>query len=297
MARIALGIPKDKFFADYFEKRPLLARGVAPTSLLEPLDVERLLYASDPTDLTVRLFADRLVPVNDYTDSYPDVGGASLRFNPEKLRVLLTGGATLILDRVDKRIAVLGRICSEIAHFTQHMTVANAYVAYGGNGAFGKHWDTHDVFVVHLAGEKQWKVFEPTHVLPLPGQTSRDCKSDCPTEPVVDVTLKAGDLLYIPRGWWHEARPKAGDFTAHAAIGLHTPKVVDYVAWICRKSLSQVPEARKTLLASSNTISELRLAAAAIAESMFDDENIKEFLQGTAPIGANLNETFLPFQR
>jgi ribosomal protein L16 Arg81 hydroxylase len=294
---IAWDIPREKFFADYFEQHPLLARGAITTPLLEPLDVERLLYASEPTDITIRLFASGLLPITDYTDSYPDVGGEALRFNPEKLRALLTGGATLILDRVDRRIASLGRLCSEIADFTQQMAVANAYVAYGGEGAFGKHWDTHDVFVVHLAGEKQWRIFEPTHVLPLPGQTSRDRKSDCPTDSVLDVTLKVGDLLYIPRGWWHEACPVEGNFTAHIAIGLHTPKIMDYIMWTCSKSLSQLPAARKTLLASFSMGSELRMAVTAIEEAISDENNIKEFLRGSGPIGSLLDETFLPFQR
>ncbi|MBC8726698.1 hypothetical protein F6X37_36005 [Paraburkholderia sp. 31.1] len=44
-------------------------------------------------------------------------------------------------------------------------------------------------------------------------------------------------MLYIPRGWWHEAAPLMGEPTFHLAIGAHTAKLVDYLVWIANEVL------------------------------------------------------------
>jgi hypothetical protein len=86
------------------------------------------------------------------------------------------------------------------------------------------HHDTHDVFVLQVSGEKRWLVYEPALELPLKHQ--RWSKSMGEPGPVVmDLTLRAGDTLYLPRGWLHEALTSETD-SLHVTVG-----VVVY-AWI-----------------------------------------------------------------
>jgi ribosomal protein L16 Arg81 hydroxylase len=41
-----------------------------------------------------------------------------------------------------------------------------------------------------------------------------------PGEPVLDVTLQAGDTLYLPRGWLHEAKTSETD-SLHLTMGVN----------------------------------------------------------------------------
>ncbi|HEX7254594.1 MAG TPA: cupin domain-containing protein, partial [Gaiellaceae bacterium] len=86
------------------------------------------------------------------------------------------------------------------------------------------HHDTHDVFVLQVAGEKRWLVYEPALELPLKKQKySRELGE--PGQPVHDLVLRPGDMLYLPRGWLHEALTSDTD-SLHLTVG------VNVVTWL-----------------------------------------------------------------
>ena len=64
-----------------------------------------------------------------------------------------------------------------------------------------------------IDGAQTLEVFAPTFPLPLPHQKSKELQHECPLEPVFDGVLEAGDVLYLPRGWWHEAIPLQNEET------------------------------------------------------------------------------------
>ena len=76
------------------------------------------------------------------------------------------------------------------------------------------HHDTHEVISLQVAGEKRWLVYEPVLELPLKNQRYRS-ELGAPGEPVLDVTLRAGDTMYLPRGWLHQALTSELRLTAH----------------------------------------------------------------------------------
>ena len=47
----------------------------------------------------------------------------------------------------------------------------NAYITPPENQGFAAHYDTHDVFVLQVAGSKRWTIHAPVLEHPLPGQT------------------------------------------------------------------------------------------------------------------------------
>ena len=76
---------------------------------------------------------------------------------------------------------------------------------------------------MQLEGHKQWKVYEPLQKNEvLPRTSSRDYTEDDlkDVEPVLDVTLGPGDLLYLPRGWIHQAHtlPTTKEHSLHLTV-------------------------------------------------------------------------------
>ena len=118
------------------------------------------------------------------------------------------------------------RLNEAVQRFAGFPTRSNAYVSFGGTGSFGAHWDTHDVVVLQLVGRKRWRVGPPTFPLPLPAHTSRRSGEAAPSFSALDVLLEAGDLLYLPRGWWHEVTPLA-EPSLHLSVGIYVPSVFD----------------------------------------------------------------------
>jgi hypothetical protein len=65
------------------------------------------------------------------------------------------------------------------------------------------HFDPYDNYILQIFGEKDWKIYAPKIVLPLNRQL-RSVSDEDPGD-AIEVRLRPGDLLYIPRGVVHEA--------------------------------------------------------------------------------------------
>ena len=102
---------------------------------------------------------------------------------------------------------------------------ANAYYTPRDSQGLAVHHDTHDVFVLQVAGEKRWLVYEPVFPLPLKRQRYQR-ELGGPGEAVHDVTLQSGDTLYLPRGWLHEAVTSVTN-SLHITVGVNVYTWID----------------------------------------------------------------------
>lgn len=150
------------------------------------------------------------------------------RLNAAALTRELRDGATLVLDAVDelhRPVTELSRSLERIFHVRVQV---NAYAGWRTSHGFDLHWDDHDVFVLQVAGRKHWKVYGMTRRYPLARDVERTVEP--PTEVLWDGLLEAGDLLYIPRGWWHVATP-LDEPTLHLTVGVNNPTGADFLTW------------------------------------------------------------------
>jgi lysine-specific demethylase/histidyl-hydroxylase NO66 len=127
-------------------------------------------------------------------------------------------GATIVLQALHVNwhpLAVFSRLLESALGVGVQ---ANAYWTPRGSQGFGVHHDTHDVLVLQVAGKKRWLLYEPVLELPLKHQRWSAELGD-PGEAVDDLVLRAGDTLYLPRGWPHRAETSETD-SLHLTIGL-----------------------------------------------------------------------------
>jgi hypothetical protein len=69
-------------------------------------------------------------------------------------------------------------------------------------------------------GSKTWRVYGSLPGCELPSASSGDIARDALPEPVLEVTLKVGDVLFIPRGHVHEAVAH-GEGSAHVTVSAY----------------------------------------------------------------------------
>jgi hypothetical protein len=133
-------------------------------------------------------------------------------------------GATLKIDDVDEMHPPVTALCSALEFELCDRVHANIYAGWFEQQGFTTHWDDHDVLIAQISGRKRWRVFEPTRKHPL----TQDLQLNLPppSNPCWEGTLHQGDVLHIPRGWWHDAVP-LGDPTLHLTIGLYRVTGVD----------------------------------------------------------------------
>jgi ribosomal protein L16 Arg81 hydroxylase len=158
------------------------------------------------------------------------VGGKVLdRLENENFLERCQAGATLIIDRVHKLVPALETFTTDLRAEIGHPVQVNVYCSWPENQGFSCHYDTHDVFILQLDGFKEWKVFGETFKYPL--KADKSSKREPPDDPpLIHAILQPGDVLYIPRGHWHEAlavdRP-----SLHLTLGVHGKTGIDFLEW------------------------------------------------------------------
>jgi hypothetical protein len=83
---------------------------------------------------------------------------------------------------------------------------ANVYATPPGSQGFAPHWDDIDAFVLQVEGEKRWRLYAPRSPDEAnPRFSSPNLPQDELGALIEEVTLRPGDLLYLPRGIVHQA--------------------------------------------------------------------------------------------
>jgi hypothetical protein len=134
-------------------------------------------------------------------------------------------GATIVLQGLHLSRPAVGTFCRSLEQVLGHPAQANAYYTPRSAQGLPVHHDTHDVFVLQVSGEKRWLVYEPALQLPLKDQRYSP-ELGAPGDAVEDRILRPGDMLYLPRGWLHEALTSDTD-SLHLTIGINVVTWLD----------------------------------------------------------------------
>ncbi len=288
-------INADNFRKNYFEKAIYLQRNAYDSDSFNLVSLNNILDILTPKSPQLKMYLNGLVSEEEYTKAAHDIGFRRTVIEKDAFYHLLRSGASMVLNRVDLLSPEVQILCAKIFQFVGYPVVANGYFAVSGRGTFGNHWDTHDVFVVQMIGRKRWKVFPSTFSLPVSSQTSRNHKAECPTDSVFDGYLEAGDVLYIPRGFWHNATPDEGE-TFHVAIGVHSYKMWDYLKWTLSEVLPQYAESRQSINMSPSGVpqgfeNQLIELGAAANEAISNKENFINYCSGCVKT-QNIHQAF-----
>lgn len=144
----------------------------------------------------------------------------------------LREGATLVLDAVDELSGPVEELAKGLELLFHERVQVNLYAGWQVSRGFDLHWDDHDVFILQVAGRKRWSIYGQTRPFPLVNDIEKAEKPE--REPVWEETLEDGDMLYIPRGWWHVAVPLA-EPTLHLTVGVHNRTGLDLLRWLSER--------------------------------------------------------------
>lgn len=232
-----IGISPAEFAERIWGREPLLSRA---DELPEGFDdlfstgaVDELITARGVRTPFIRMAHEgSVLAASAYTGSGGFGAEIADQVSSDKVLAEFAGGATIVLQG-------LHRLWPPIIGFTRtliddlgHPAQVNAYVTPSSSQGFDPHYDTHDVFVLQIAGEKHWRIHAPVHVDPLRSQPWTDHRAAVARaathEPVIDAVLRPGDALYLPRGWIHSATA-LGDTSVHLTVGMSAYTRADIV--------------------------------------------------------------------
>ena len=141
----------------------------------------------------------------------------------------LKQGATLVVNHLQNFDPVIERFASALGKDLNAPVNVNSYTSWPAKQGFDSHYDRHDVFIIHLAGSKNWQVFEPTYLYPVERQTGPQ-GAPPQTEPYLECEMTPGDVLYIPRGHWHCAMSVTP--CVHLTVSARPTSGIEFLAWL-----------------------------------------------------------------
>ncbi len=129
-----------------------------------------------------------------------------------------------------------------------------------GSQGFAVHYDTHDTAIIQITGSKHWRVYDSPVELPLETQP-HDKKIHASKETLLDIAMQPGDMLYIPRGFLHEASANE-DLSLHVTLGIHQRRWIEVLHEALKESAHADAVLRKN--ASPETAAQIAEAVAAM---------------------------------
>ncbi|HUB63260.1 MAG TPA: cupin domain-containing protein [Methylocella sp.] len=214
--------PED-FFREHWERKHFhLSRGDTRyyNSLLTNEDLETIISSGDLRYPAIQLARNgSYFPAEAYTKNIKH-GGEFFNGVPDLGRIQseYRSGSTVVLPALQWIWAPLRELCASLENKLNHAVHANAYLTPGDSIGFTPHYDTHDVFVLQIAGKKRWRIFAPPLTLPHRSQPFTPTGYALPA-PLLELELQPGDLLYLPRGFVHAAST-SDTYSAHVTIGM-----------------------------------------------------------------------------
>lgn len=227
--RRLVSIDSDTFAREHWSSRPLVTTAAdLPGDLADLFDehaVDELVSRRGLRAPFLRVARDgRTLGDREFTQGGGVGATVTDQVSDDKLLHLFGEGSTIVLQGLHRTWGPLIDFTQQLAEELGHPVQANAYVTPSQSTGFSDHYDVHDVFVLQIAGEKRWRLRAPVHASPLRDQPWTDHRAAVEeagrAEPDLEVTLRPGDVLYLPRGWIHSATARGGVST-HLTLGIH----------------------------------------------------------------------------
>jgi hypothetical protein len=195
----------------YWEHEPVLLRSSDSDRLagiLDLDDMDRLLHTSGLRGPTYKVIKNlQEVPPAEYSKTRLGWGSGSVSNFIDGNRVMahMREGASLLFGSLHRLWGPVAQACRLVEQTWGHPVAANGYLTPPNSQGFRPHWDYQSLFILQTAGTKTWKIYNPVLPLPLKHQVCPPEGVLNPGAPFMEKTLQPGDVLYVPRGWVHEA--------------------------------------------------------------------------------------------
>lgn len=280
-------ITPEEFFRDYYGRKALHIPGAAD-KFAGVMSWERLNRLLNMTAIwsqeSILLKHDtQTIPPQAYSIATTDRREQPvLQPDPAKVMEFIRRGASFGLNNIDTLDDGLRTVGDILESALAGKAQANLYCSRKETQAFGVHFDTHDVFAMHCEGEKEWQLYETMEDNPINHPAFKKLPMDQRRARAGKVAqrlvMKPGDLLYVPRGLYHDALCLT-DGCVHIAYGVTTVIGIDVLTLLSNRAPGETllrqtlpnpsqPDYEEALKARLNEIGDLLKRMASDGQSL-----------------------------
>jgi ribosomal protein L16 Arg81 hydroxylase len=284
-------ITLNEFFASYWEKAPLVIANAEPgryQTLLRTSDIDFIIWSAFTSDKN----SVNALATAEVKKSAEEVAVSQLA----QLYDAYNGGSTVRVSGVHRHWKPVAELCRSLEQLFEFPVRANLYCSPARASASLRHYDLHDVFVLQISGCKSWRIFEPLVTLPLetvpplpfeqrtgvlkyarggPRKARANIDADECGEALMECQLTPGHLLYIPRGFPHEAWT-TDDRSTHITVGLHVVRWLDLLSVALAQVSNRDVRFRQALPVGSDAQIELEQIFSSLINSFPGQANVRE---------------------
>lgn len=236
-------VTRNEFFEEYWEKKPLVlnnrnASGFSNLMSLKNFDELLFSHSVASSDIHwVRLVNNKkILNAQEYASSQS--GGL---LNKHKIIEGYKRGNTVALCGQEERFEPLRKLCQEFESVLGHPSCTEVFLTPPSAQGFSAHFDRFSVFVLQLEGKKRWRIYDQHMPFSIVSDVSPFQEGAIP-DPLYEIDLSPGDLLYLPRGYVHEVFTTS-EYSLHISLGMEVYTWIDLINEIIKNE----PEFRRSL--------------------------------------------------
>lgn len=210
--------PVDEFMTTYWETKPLLIQRNNQSyykNLLSRAKIDEMLRQNN-------IEYTKNIDVTSYRDGVRETHNPDGRVLPPDMWSFYDEGCSIRMLNPQTYLPGVYEMNVKLQEFFHCMTGANFYLTPPNSQGFAPHYDDIEAFVLQIEGRKHWKLYsprEPAEVLARissPNFTQEEIGN-----PILEVVLEPGDLLYFPRGIIHQASTVPGHHSLHVTMSVY----------------------------------------------------------------------------
>jgi 50S ribosomal protein L16 3-hydroxylase len=214
----------DQFLNEDWHVRPKLFRQ-AITDDLPLASIDELLELATDDDVEARL-------ITVFNDQW------TIKHGPiSKLPSRKTAGWTVLIQGLNLLLPQANTLLSKF-RFVPDARLDDLMVSYATDGGgVGPHFDSYDVFLLQMHGQRRWRIGAQTDLSLKDGVDLKILKNFQPTE---EFVLNPGDMLYLPPHYAHEG-VAIGECTT-LSIGFRAPMAAQALAAVLRHWADEIEQ-------------------------------------------------------
>lgn len=208
----------NKFLNEIWEKKPLHIARKKPVYYKEIISTPLI----DDMLRNEHIQFTKNIDITSYVGEKRETHNPEGRAHPHLVWDFYLNGCSIRLLNPQTYMPKLHLLNATLQEFFNSFVGANAYLTPPDSQGFAPHYDDIEAFILQIEGKKHWKIYKPlSENEVLPRVSSKNFDQAEIGEPIMEVTLEAGDMLYFPRGYIHQGITIDGEHSLHITVSMY----------------------------------------------------------------------------
>ncbi|KAK0180287.1 hypothetical protein PV327_005947 [Microctonus hyperodae] len=270
--------PVDDFFKNSWEKTPVHIKRSIPnyyTALMSTAMIDDILRKNN-------ILYSKNLDITSYSNGQRETHNPQGRALPSVVWDYYSNGCSIRMLNPQTYIKKIHTLNATLQELFGCFVGSNFYLTPPGSQGFAPHYDDIEAFILQIEGKKHWRLYNPRNQSEyLPRYSSDNFNPSEIGEPIIDVILHPGDLLYFPRGTIHQGETLEDSHSLHLTLSVYQKNSWgDYLEKL-------LPTALSTTIANNSELREglplnyLNKLGCVFKDQNKDEEFRKNFIEKT----------------